>query len=109
MDDPVNDKQIKNMKILATLDTADFNDCVNTGYRFNLYSDGHLAATYRTRWQGSCDCPRYITDPAYVDVSTIDASDDDHDALALLTSAVQGVQPSDDAGWRQVRRGWIVR
>jgi hypothetical protein len=109
MDDPANDKQIKNMKILATLDTADFNDCVNTGYRFNLYSDGHLSATYSTRWQGSRDGARYITDPAYVDVSTIDASDDDHDALALLTSAVQDVQPSDDRGWRQVRRGWIVR
>ena len=109
MDDPVNDKQIKNMKILATLDTADFNDCVNTGYRFNLYSDGHISATYRTRWQGSRDGARYITDPAYVDASTIDTDDPDHDALALLTSAVQDVQPSDDTSWRQVRRGWIVR
>ena len=97
------------MKILATLDTADFNDCVTTGYRFALYSDGHLSATYHTRWQGSRDGARYITDPVYVDVSTIDADDPDRDALAILTSAVQDVQPSDARGWRQVRRGWIVR
>ena len=97
------------MIILAALDTADFSDCVNEGYRFNLYSDGHLAATYCTRWQGSRDGARYITDPAYVDVSTIDADDPENDALAVLTSAVQAVHPSDDAGWRQVCSGWIVR
>jgi len=28
---------------------------------------------------------------------------------ALLTMAVQHVQPSEDRDWRQTRRGWIVR
>lgn len=97
------------MKILATIDTSDFNDCVNTGYRVNLYSDGHLSATYRTCWQGSRDGVRYITDPNHVDVTSIDADEEDHDALALLTSAFRDVRPDEDPGWRKVRNGWIVR
>ena len=98
------------MKKLAHLDTTDFNDCINTGYRFTLYSDGHISATYRTRWQGSRDGIRYITKPAYVDVSTINANEPDNDALALLASAVRFANPlyEDESIWRQVRRGQLV-
>lgn len=97
------------MKILATLDTADFSDCVNSGYTFTLYSDGHLSAEYRTRWQGSRSGARYITNPGHVDVSEIADGNPDTDALAKLTSAVQDVSPSEDSAWRQTRRGYFVR
>ena len=97
------------MKILATLDTADFSNCVNTGYTFILYSDGHLSAEYHSRWQGSRDSARYITKPGYVDVSAIAPGDQDADALAQLTMAVQDVSPSEDREWKQTRRGYIVR
>ncbi len=97
------------MKILATLDTADFRDCINTGYTFNLYSDGHLSAEYNTRWQGSRNGARYITAPGHVDVSEIVEGNPDTDALAKLTMAVQEVSPSDDSAWKQTRRGHIVR
>lgn len=97
------------MKILASLDTADFRDCVNTGYTFTLYSDGHLSADYHSRWQGSRNGSRYITDPDYVDVSAITEDDPDNDAEAALTSAVQNISPSEDRNWRQVRRGHLVR
>lgn len=97
------------MKILATLDTADFRDCVNSGYTFTLYSDGHLSAEYFTRWQGSRNGARYITRPGYVDISQIVEGDQDTDALALLTMAVQDVHPSEDADWKQTRRGHIIR
>lgn len=97
------------MKILATLDTADFSDCVNTGYSFTLYSDGHLSAEYNTRWQGSRNGARYITAPGHVDVAQIVENDQDADALALLTMAVQDVRPSEDRDWKQTRLGYIVR
>lgn len=97
------------MKILATLDTADFGDCVNTGYTFTLYSDGHLSAEYRTRWQGSRDGARYITAPGHVDASGIVEGNPDADALAKLTMAVQDCSPSEDRDWKQTRRGWIVQ
>lgn len=97
------------MNILATLDTANFADCTKTGYTFTLYSDGHLSAEYHSRWHGSRTGARYITDPGYVDVSAIVDGNPDTDALAKLTSAVQGVSPSEDSAWRQTRRGYIVR
>jgi hypothetical protein len=97
------------MKIIATLDTADFSDCTHSGYRFCLYSDGHLSAEYMTRWQGSRTGTRYVTDPGHVDVSTITPDDPDNDALALLTNAVRDVQPSEDRDWRQTRRGILIR
>lgn len=97
------------MKALATIDTADFRDCVNTGYTFTLYSDGHLSAEYHSRWQGSRDGARYVTNPGHVDVSEIEDGNPDKDAEALLTMAVQHVQPSEDRDWRQTRRGTVVR
>lgn len=97
------------MKIIATLDTADFSDCINTGYTFTLYSDGHLSAEYNTRWQGSRNGVRHITAPGYVDVSEIVEGNPDTDATAKLTMAVQEVSPSQDLGWKQTRRGYIIR
>ncbi|MDE2105880.1 MAG: hypothetical protein KGL39_52140 [Patescibacteria group bacterium] len=106
---PDSPKQTKQMKIIATLDTADFRDCVNTGYTFVLYSDGHLSAEYHSRWQGSRDGARYVTRPGEVDLSKLDPADPDRDAEACLTAAVQDVHPSEDAHWHQVRRGRLVQ
>lgn len=97
------------MKILATLDTADFRNCVNSGYTFTLYSDGHMSAEYFTRWQGSRNGARYITAPGHVNLSALDPKNPDADAEALLTMAAQDVYPSEDASWKQTRRGYIVR
>lgn len=97
------------MKILATFDTADFSDCVNTGYTFCLYDDGHLSAEYCTSYQGGRNGVRFVTGPGHVDVSKIVEDDIDRDAEAMLTSAVQGVDPSHEAGWRQTRRGHVIR
>lgn len=97
------------MKILATLDKADFRNCVNTGYTFNLYADGHLSAEYNTRWQGSRNGARYITAPGHVDVSKIVEVNPDADAIAKLTIAVQYVSEIVDRDWKQTRRGYIVR
>lgn len=98
------------MKILATLDTADFRDCIATGYTFNLYSDGHLSAEYHTRWQGSRNGARYITAPGHVEVAEIVEGNPDADALAQLTMAVADiVSPDEESDWRQTRRGYIIR
>lgn len=108
-DDQIKSNQNMNNKVLAKLDTNNFRDAVNTGYTFTLYADGRVSALYHSRWQGSRDGARYTTDPGYVDLSSLDESDPDSDAEALLTMAVQHVQPSEDREWRQTRRGHIVK
>ena len=96
-------------KILAQIDTADFRDCVATGYSFYLYADGHVAAEYRSRWQGSRDGARYVTDPGAVNLSAIDDGDPDKDAEAVLTEWVTDEDPATGCWWRQTRLGSIVR
>jgi len=96
------------MKKLATIDTADFTNCINTGYRYTLWADGHLAAEYHTCWQGSRDGARYVTSPGYVDVGSL-GEGPDADAEAALTTALEDVHPAISPEWRQTRRGHIVR
>lgn len=102
-------------KILAQIDGADFRDITRTGYRFTLYADGHIAAEYRTRWQGGRDGARYVTDPGQVDPCQIDDTHPDTDAEAKLVDWIQGQDPAHDieAGhrhtWRQTRAGYIIR
>lgn len=110
-------------KVLAIVDTADFRDCTSTGYRYTLYADGHVAAEYHSRWQGSRDGARYITDSGAVDLSDLDESNPDTDAEALLTSWIgigdDGIvedpvgELRGDRGnsrtWRQTRSGHVVR
>lgn len=59
-------------RAVAHFDTADFSDCTKFGYRFTLYSDGHIAAEYRTRWQGSRNRQRWCTEPDYVEKSVLE-------------------------------------
>lgn len=100
--------------IIATVDTADFSDCVKTGYRFCLYGDGHVSAEYHSRWQGSRDGARYVTSAGVVDVSSL-KDDVDGDAEAVLTAWIVDEEPAEDvaqggkwAKWRQTRRGYVV-
>lgn len=99
----------KTSKVLATVEDYDINDCASCGYKWTLYADGRVAAVYHTRYMGCMDDARYTTDPGYVDLSEMDDADEDFTALALLTSAVQGIDPANASGWRQTRRGYEVR
>ncbi|MBM3366352.1 MAG: hypothetical protein FJY48_11720 [Betaproteobacteria bacterium] len=92
-----------NNKILASYDTADRRDCVNSGYTYTLYADGRVAATSFARWQGSRTDERFVSPPNYLDVVNIGTN---ADAEAALVAATRDVDPTQ---WRQVRRGWIVR
>lgn len=95
--------------VLATIDDANFSDCTSVGYSWTLYGDGRVAAVYNSRWQGSTDGARYVTDAGWVDLDDMDADDPDHNAHALLTLAIDGVDPTDGIGFRCTRRGWVVR
>lgn len=95
-------------EVLATVDDGDFSDCVNTGYRWTLYGDGRVSAEYHSRWQGSTDGARYVTDEGYVDLDELDPSNPDSDAEALLTKAIADVDPGED-GWQQTRKGQVVK
>ncbi len=98
-----------NNQQLAQVDDNDFRDCVTTGYQWTLYADGRVAAEYITRWQGSRFGQRWTTDAGYVDVETIDGADQDMAAAAVLTGAVDGVDPETDASWRQTAKGALIR
>lgn len=104
-DSPMKGSRVK----LATVRTFDPQNICSTGYTFTLYGDGHVSAEYRSRWQGSRNGVRFVTDPGYVDLSSIDSDDIDNDAEALLTSAVTNICVEDNSSWRQTRRGHIVR
>ena len=95
---------------IATVDDANFDDCTKTGYRWQLYGDGHVVATYNSRWQGSTDGARYVTEAGWVDLSELDESDPDKNAEALLTLAIADIDPSDPiSDFRCTRRGTVVR
>jgi len=96
--------------LLATVDDADFDDYVNTGYRWQLYGDGRVVATYNSRWQGSTNGARYVTSPGWVDLDDLDEDNPDYCAEALLTQTIAGVYPDDEhSGFRCTRRGSVVR
>jgi len=97
------------MKTLATLTTYDPADCTSTGWRYSLYSDGHVSAESHSRWTGTRTGARYVTAPGHVDVSELEEGNPDKDAKALLAMAVQHVHPSEDRDWKQIRRGTLVR
>ena len=96
-------------EIIATVDDADFRDCVATGFRWSLYGDGHVSAEYVSRWQGSRCGERWVTEAGFVDLDDLDDSNPDANAEALLTAAVDSADPRDDSGWRQTSKGTIVR
>lgn len=96
-------------KILANYDTADFRDCVNQGYTFTLYADGHITAQYHSQWSGARTGQRWITDAGYVDPSTIDVNEPDQDAMSHLVDRTVDVDPRFDADYRQTRAGFYVR
>jgi hypothetical protein len=92
-------------KTLATIRDYDPQDITTTGYRWQLYADGRVAATMRNRWQGGRDGRRYVLRDA-VDVSRLGTGDDGPRA-ALATLAAR-VDPEED-GWPVTDPGWIVR
>lgn len=104
---------------IATHDTDNFGDCVNTGYRLALYTDGHVAADRVTRWQGSTSGARYITAPGYIDIAAeIGEGKTFADAAAALMWAGRQIEeaaseyygkPEESRAWRKVRSGYIVR
>lgn len=95
------------LKILAEL--AEYtDDCTSVGWHYTLYADGHLSAEWVTSWQGHRVGERYITDPGVVDVSAL-SDDEDHDALAALTSLADRADPREDDIWRKVRNGRVIR
>lgn len=110
-------------KAIAELSTRNPQDCTSTGYDFTLYADGHVSAVYRSRWQGSRDGARYITDAGAVDLSDWDEADPDSDAEALLAGWL-GIGPDgiiedpieEERGergnqrtWRRTRAGVLVQ
>ena len=96
-------------RAIASLDTADFSDCINTGYRWTLYSDGHLAAERVSRWQGSRSGTRYVTDAGYVDLSEIGPHNPESDADVHLSEAIRDLDPANDRDFRCTRNGYVVR
>lgn len=52
-------------KCLAEYNDADFSNCVNTGYRWKLWADGHISAESHSRWSGSRTGERFVTEPEY--------------------------------------------
>ena len=93
-----------NNKVLASYETSNRRDAVNTGYTYTLYADGRVAATSFSRWQGTLTGTRYVTSPGYLDVTIPAGYVADHDTT--LRMAVRSVDPTV---WRQVRRGVVVR
>jgi len=51
------------MKITHTYITYDPDDCVSRGHRLDVYSDGHVAITYRSNWVGARTGERWISKP----------------------------------------------
>ena len=101
-------------KVLAHIRTWEPQDLTSSGWDFWLYADGHIAAEYTSRWQGSTTGERYVTAPRCVDVDAIDPSDPDSDAEALLTAETSLADPRGDygvpaSGWRQTRVGHTIR
>ena len=104
-------------KILARISDYDPNDICRTGHTWTLYADGHMSAEFRSRWQGSRDGARYVTDAGYLKatgINLINPVDPDPDPEALLTAEVQQIVKdcidiSESGAWRQTRRGVVVR
>lgn len=102
------------MKAIATHRTYDPDDIKSTGWLFELYPNGRLAATYRTRWKGSRTNQRYITEPGYLTLA--DSLYTDHKKLlsAWVSEEVVDLTLDDSSDWhnddwRKVRNGYIVR
>ena len=99
-----------NNKALATTQTYDPNDLTSMGYDVTLYGDGSVGLLGRNRWQGTRDGDRYRSDPETVEIG----NDPDQDLAGFLATFDPLYDlPSDHGkgnhGFRQTRRGWIVR
>lgn len=93
-------------RAIARTATFDELDCTKTGYIVTLYSDGHLAAEYRSRWQGSRDGARYVTEPGHI-YHGAGAQEALDTWVATYFSAGHDLEADPD--WRRVRRGRVVR
>jgi hypothetical protein len=107
-----------NNKAIATHQTYDPYNCTETGYDFTLYSDGSVAVEGNSRWQDGTSGERYRSDPDAVDLSTLDESDPDNNAVALLAGFVATLDPMEDLpneysngsyGFRCTRKGYKVQ
>lgn len=102
-------QEFMSRKKLATIVEYEPNDITTTGYEYTLYADGHVAAQFRSRWQGSRSGTRYVTKPGFVDVNDIDHDDPDNDAEANLTMLAQSLDPTEDEEWHMTRRGYVIQ
>ena len=102
---------------LTSTRTYDPDDCATVGWDVTLYSDGHLAAQRRDCWQGSTSGERWVTDPGRVDYREPDDPEttaDDQAHVEMIASLERFIDddedgPTDDCGWRQTRKGYVVR
>jgi hypothetical protein len=103
---------------IATHQSYDPYDCTSTGYDFTLYSDGSVAVEGHSCWQGSTSGERYRSNPDTVDLSTLNESDPDNDAEAMLAGFVATFDSFDDLpseysrgnhGFRCTRKGYRIQ
>ena len=101
---------------LTSICTYDPSDCTASGWEITLYSDGHLAAEFSTRWQGETSGERFVTAPGRM---TTNPSDEQAHVAMLaeaerLDTALNRISWDTDnrrsiQGWRPTRRGYVVR
>ncbi len=97
---------------ITSICTYDPSDCTASGWEVTLYSDGHLAAEYATRWQGETSGERFVTAPGRM--TTGEQAHVEMLAEAqTLAAAVNKISWDTDnhsiRGWRATRRGHVVR
>lgn len=90
-------------KVVARYSDFDGDDMTATGWRWTLYSDGHIAAESRSRWQGTRTDERYITDAGYIDLDT------PVDPRVRLVWGVKDVCPHHDPDFRQTNKGYVIQ
>ena len=104
---------------ITSIQTYDPTDCTSVGWDVTLYSDGHLAAQSRSRWQGSTSGERWITAPGrvhYREPDDPETTADDQAHIEMLREVEQFVSEWDIysygwtiQGWRASRRGYVVQ
>jgi len=101
---------------IAQYEDFDRRNITQSGCIWTLYSDGHVAAEWYTRWQGHRTGTRYVSDPGLIQVAALRADVPDQDPEAALTHLARrmredlALQPGGELprGWHQTRRGWEV-
>ena len=97
------------MKKISTLNNYNELDVTDSGYKFTLYSDGHIAATYYTNWKPARVKQRFVTKPNFFDMSF--GSNYAKERFQWYVNHIKGnnLEPHfQPLIWKQTRRGLIV-